>query len=59
MPGLTHSLKQVQNRDKIKTKELINAGWKVLAFNDNEYTPQTAFDYLVLVSGIEPTNNRL
>lgn len=47
MPGLVHSLKQVQNRDRIKTKELSNAGWKVLAFEDRYYTPQTAFEEII------------
>lgn len=59
MPGLTHSLKQVQNRDKIKIKELKSEGWNVVSFNDNEFTPLMAFNKLVLDSGVEPSNNRL
>jgi len=38
------SLKQVQNRDKIKIKELTNSGWEVLSFNDGVYSPDTAFE---------------
>ena len=47
MPGLKHSLKQVQNRDRIKIKELTSAGWNVLVFEDREYTPKTAFNELI------------
>lgn len=43
MPGLKHSLKQVQNRDKIKTREFEKMGWDVVIFEDREYTPETAF----------------
>lgn len=42
-----HSLLQVQTRDKIKKDVLTNAGWTVIIFNDNEYTPKSAFDFLV------------
>jgi len=41
-----HSLAQVQNRDKIKTDVLTSAGWKVLFFNDNKYTPEKAFQFI-------------
>jgi len=44
-----HSLKQVQNRDKIKQKIFENLNWKVFVFQDNKYTPQEAFEELVLV----------
>lgn len=47
MPGLIHSLKQVQNRDFIKQKEIINAGWKCFVFEDRYYTPESAFKELV------------
>lgn len=56
MPGLIHSLQQVQNRDTIKINVLQNAGWKVIVFRDDEYTPQTAFETLKMVvsEGVEP-----
>lgn len=41
-----HSLKQVQNRDKIKTKLFKENGWTVYIFEDREYTPETAIEYL-------------
>lgn len=44
MPGLTHSLKQVQNRDRIKKKEIEKAGWSLLTYEDRFFTPQSAFD---------------
>ena len=46
MPGLTHSLKQVKNRDSIKIKEIENQGWKCIIFEDRYYTPQQAFDLI-------------
>lgn len=49
-----HSLAQVQMRDKIKTEKFVAAGWKVLIFEDRQYTPQQAFEVVGLV-GIEPT----
>jgi G:T-mismatch repair DNA endonuclease (very short patch repair protein) len=56
MPGLIHSLSQVQNRDTIKINTLQNAGWQVIVFRDDLYTPQTAFEALKLVvsEGLEP-----
>ena len=47
MPLSNHSLKQVQNRDAIKTKELTNAGWKVIVYEDRQFTPEEAFDNLL------------
>ena len=41
-----HSLKQVQTRDKIKTDVLTANGWTVISFNDNEYSPDQAFNIL-------------
>lgn len=38
-----HSLKQVQNRDKIKTKEIIDTGWIPIVYEDRYYTPKLAF----------------
>jgi hypothetical protein len=38
-----HSLKQVKNRDRIKTKLFEENGWKVYVFEDRDYTPETAF----------------
>ena len=43
LPLSNHSLKQVQNRDAIKTKELTNAGWKVIVYEDRNFTPEEAF----------------
>ena len=37
-----HSLKQVQNRDRIKTDLFRSLGWKVLVFEDRYFTPETA-----------------
>lgn len=42
-----HSLKQVQNRDSIKAKEILALGWKLFVFEDREYSPQTAFDFVL------------
>lgn len=47
MPGLKHSLSQVQNRDKIKIKELQTNGWTVLVFEDRYYTPLEAFAQII------------
>lgn len=47
MPHKNHSLSQVQNRDKLKCRELTNAGWNVLVFEDRHYTPETAFEMVV------------
>lgn len=44
-----HSLKQVQNRDRIKVKELTNAGWMVIIYEDRYYTPSSAFNNLLNV----------
>lgn len=41
-----HSLKQVQTRDYHKTKALTTAGWQVIVYRDDEYTPTTAFEEL-------------
>lgn len=50
-----HSLKQVQNRDLIKTSEFEKLGWTVLVFEDRYYTPQSAFGKLVPHVGNAPT----
>lgn len=42
----SHSLEQVQNRDRIKTKLFQEHGWKVIVFEDRYYTPETAFEEL-------------
>lgn len=47
MPLNNHSLKQVQNRDHIKQKEIIEAGWEPIIFEDRDYTPQQAFALLL------------
>lgn len=41
-----HSLSQVQTRDRIKKEVLERAGWTVLVFEDNEFTPESAFVFL-------------
>lgn len=41
-----HSLKQVQTRDKLKTKLFTDIGIKVIVFEDREFTPETAFVFL-------------
>jgi hypothetical protein len=47
----SHSLKQVQNRDKIKIQEFNKIGWKVLVYEDRYFTPHQAFlDILAEVS---------
>jgi len=43
----THSLKQVQNRDRIKIKLFKENGWTVYIFEDREYTPEAAFKELI------------
>jgi len=42
-----HSLKQVQNRDQIKVKEIQNAGWNPVVFVDKYFTPKLAFEFLI------------
>jgi hypothetical protein len=44
-----HSLSQVQTRDKIKIEQLKLAGWNVLIFEDRFYSPESAFDELILL----------
>lgn len=39
-----HSLKQVQNRDRLKKRSLKRHGWRVLIFEDRYWTPKTAFE---------------
>lgn len=56
MPGLTHSLVQVSNRDAIKIHEIEKAGWKVISFNDNEWTPATAFAFILHQDGVSIKN---
>lgn len=46
-----HSLLQVQNRDIIKTKEFETKGWKVLVFEDREFTSESAFHEIKSVVG--------
>lgn len=58
MPGLKHSLKQVQNRDKIKIKEIETAGWTAVVFEDRFFSPETAFSELVGLLGLEPRTER-
>jgi very-short-patch-repair endonuclease len=40
------SLKQIQNRDNVKTKLFESLGWNVISFRDDEYTPVAAFNHL-------------
>jgi hypothetical protein len=42
MPGLKHSLLQVQTRDMIKIKLFEDLGWKVVIFEDRHFTPDSA-----------------
>ena len=42
-----HSLKQVQNRDIIKIKEIYAMGWTPIVFEDRYYTPKSAFTNLL------------
>lgn len=42
-----HSLKQVQNRDKIKIKLFNSINWNVFVFEDRHYTPQSAFEHIL------------
>lgn len=46
-----HSLKQVQNRDKIKINILSSIGWKVLIFEDRFYKPSEAFEEVKKIAG--------
>lgn len=53
MPLSRHSLSQVQNRDRIKIDILTKAGWQVVVFEDRNYTPESAFQYLKeMVAGV-------
>lgn len=47
MPHKNHSLKQVQNRDKLKINALSSAGWQILIFEDRYFTPHTAFESIL------------
>lgn len=49
MPHKNHSLSQVQTRDKIKKNKLEDAGWHVLIYEDNKFTPFTAFQNIKMV----------
>lgn len=42
-----HSLRQVQNRDKIKIDLIKQYGWTPLIFEDRYFTPKEAFDFLL------------
>lgn len=55
MPFKNHSLLQVQNRDRIKTKLFNKLGWEVLIFEDRYYSPTTAFETIV---NNQPAGNR-
>jgi G:T-mismatch repair DNA endonuclease (very short patch repair protein) len=54
-----HSLVQVQTRDKHKIEALTKAGWQVIVYNDNEYTPEEALKDLVGRIGFEPMTPEL
>jgi hypothetical protein len=50
-----HSLKQVVNRDCIKIEEFEKLGWSILIYQDNEWTPETAFiDIILRVGELHP-----
>ena len=55
MPGLTHSLLQVQNRDRLKSKLFESLGWKVVLFEDRHYTPKQAFEKIIKMVGNDGT----
>lgn len=59
MPHKNHSLRQVQTRDRIKTSVLVRNGWEVVVFNDDAYTPESAFEELVRRAGLPPASNLL
>lgn len=48
MKMTNHSLKQVQMRDNIKRNLFTSLGWKVLEFKDCDYTPEKAFEEIVV-----------
>jgi len=48
-----HSLKQVQNRDLIKIREITKADWKYIIFEDRYYTPKSTFNYILVQLGIK------
>lgn len=50
----SHSLDQVQTRDRHKRAALEAAGWRVMVFEDRHYTPDSAFEAVVAEGGIEP-----
>jgi hypothetical protein len=54
-----HSLKQVQNRDQIKQKEIESAGWTCIIFEDRYYTPESAFKVLSSDPWIRTRNDEL
>lgn len=43
-----HSLDQVVTRDCLKISALENLGWTVLVYQDNQWTPETAFVDIIL-----------
>lgn len=46
-----HSLLQVQNRDKIKKELFTRLGWKVLVYEDRNFTPESAFEDIKRIIG--------
>lgn len=56
MPFQNHSLKQVQTRDRLKTKLFESLGWKVLIFEDRHFTPMSAYNTLVGLPGTDPSS---
>ena len=46
MPHKNHSLEQVQNRDRIKINEFSRLGIQTIVFEDRDYTPASAFNYI-------------
>jgi hypothetical protein len=49
MNGLTHSLKQVQNRDKYRDSKFSELGWTVLHYRDDHWTPKSAFQDIIRI----------
>lgn len=57
MPGLTHSLSQVRNRDRIKVAEIEKMGWTALIFEDRAWSVQSAFDEILRLESTIGTHN--
>lgn len=52
-----HSLKQVQNRDKIKTALFESIGIKVIVYEDRYFSPETALKSFIAGAGFAPAGS--